>query len=671
MRENVRSATLGVEHLDVKTIRIPTVFGERDVLRAVTALPGVKTVGEASSGFNVRGGATDQNLILFNGGTVYNPTHLFGFFSAFNPEVVKDIELYKSSIPARYGGRISSALEINGREGSREKFTGSASLGLLTSQLTLEGPLPGGKTSYLAGGRTTYSDWILKQLPEKSGYRDGNAGFYDLNATISHKFSNYDHLTAYGYFSRDRFSFHTDEHYAYRNASAAVKWRHIFGPQLLATLSGGFDHYGYSTQNTEVPANAYRLSFGINQYYTRLDFTRHAGQHTLDFGLNSLLYNLNPGHYAPHGPESLVVNDLMQQEKALESAIYAGDRWDITPRLSADLGLRYTLYSAIGPRTGNRYEDGALPSLSTVSGTLNAPEGNFYQTYHGPELRISARYRLAEGFSVKAGYNTMRQHIHKLSNTTIMAPTDTWKLSDANIRPQTGSQTAAGLYATFPPLLLETSLEAYYKTMNDYLDYRSGAKLLMNRHIETDVLNTQGRAYGIELTLRKTAGKLSGWLSYSYSRTLLRQHDPRITDPVNSGQWYPADYDKPHDVKFAGNYKFTQRYSLSANCDYSTGRPVSLPVSKHYYAGGEFVYFSERNRYRIPDFFRIDLALNIEPTHHLTALTHSTLSLGVYNITGRHNAYSVYYLSEDGTLKGYQLSIFGVPIPYISYNIKF
>jgi hypothetical protein len=672
MRENVRGTTLGVERLEVKAIKnIPTVFGERDIMRIVISLPGVKTVGEASSGFNVRGGATDQNLILFNGGTIYNPAHLFGFFSAINPEVVQDMELFKSSIPAKYGGRISSALEINGREGNKEKFVGSASLGLLTSQLTLEGPLPGGKTSYLVGGRTTYSDWILKQLPEKSGYRDGNAGFYDLNASLAHKFSNYDNLTVNGYFSRDRFSFNRGEQYAYRNANAALKWRHIFSPGLLAALSGGYDHYDYTSQNTEIPANAYRLSFGVDQYYARLDFTGYAGQHTADFGLSGLLYNLNPGHYAPLGGESLVTDNRMQREHALESAVYVADRWEISRRLSLDLGLRYTVYNALGPRTFNRYEEDLLPSLATITHTETAGERSVYRTYHGPELRLSARYELADGFSFKAGYNTMRQNIHKLSNTTIMAPTDTWKLSDANIRPQTGSQSTAGLYGNFPALLLETSVEAYYKTMNDYLDYRSGAELLMNHHIETDVVNTEGKAYGIELMLRKTAGKLNGWVSYSYSRTLLRQHDPRITIPVNNGNWYPADYDKPHDVKLVGNYKFTQRYSMSVNCDYSTGRPVSLPVSKHYYAGGEFVYFSERNQYRIPDFFRLDFAVNIEPSHHLTNLTHSSVSIGVYNVTGRKNVYSVYYVSEEGRLRSYQLAIFGVPIPYVSYNIRF
>ena len=670
--ENVRSTTMGVERLKIKDIKnIPTAFGEVDIIRAVLSLPGVKAVGEASSGFNVRGGSTDQNLILFNDGTIYNPTHLFGFFSAFNPDLIKDMELFKSSIPAKYGGRISSVLDITTREGNKKEFKGSASLGLLTSRLTIEGPLFSEKTSYILGGRTTYSDWILKKLPEESGYNDGNAGFYDLNATVSHKFDEYNNLYLTGYFSRDRFRFDANERYSYQNANASAKWRHIFSPKLTGVLTGGYDHYDYGTKDTENPVNAYNLSFGINQYYGKADFTWYFDdKHTFDFGASSLFYNLTPGEYLPSGAESLVVEDRIQKEKAVESGIYIGDRWDLTPNFSVNAGARYSMFNVLGPRTYNLYENQYLPSPTTIVETITKDKGIF-KTYHGPELRLSARYEFQDGLSIKAGYNTMRQNIHKLSNTTIMSPTDTWKLSDTNIKPQTGSQLALGIYKNFAHNTIETSIETYYKTMNNYLDYRNGAELLMNHTIETDVLNTQGRAYGVELMVKKTQGMLNGWISYTYSRTELKQKDKRIADPVNGGDWYPADYDKPHDIKFVGNYKFTHRFSFSLNCDYSTGRPITLPVSKYNYAGGEFVYFSDRNKYRIPDFFRMDVSFNIEPSHHLTLLTHSTISFGCYNITGRDNAYSVYYVSENGKMRGYKLAIFGSPIPYISYNIKF
>jgi outer membrane cobalamin receptor len=671
--ERIRTATIGVERLEIKDMKnIPTAFGEVDIMKVVLSLPGVKSVGEASSGFNVRGGATDQNLILFNGGTVYNPTHLFGFFSAFNPDLIQDMELYKSSIPPQYGGRISSVLEVGGRKGNKKKFQGSASLGLLTSRLTLEGPLKVDKTSVLAGLRTTYSDWILKSLPEKSGYSDGNAGFYDANLSIDHRFDDRNSLYADGYFSRDRFSFDAFDKYTYRNATASLAWRHIFNDKLTGSFSAGYDHYDYMTQDVTNPAEAYSLSFGIEQQYAQANFTRYiSDNHTLDVGFSGLYYNLNPGTYLPEGDSSLVTPNHMQREKAIESALYAGHRWDVTPQLSIHTGLRYSLFGALGPRTYNLYEAGALPSPATLTATETKAGGALFKTYQGPEYRISARYAFTGDLSVKAGVNTMRQYIHKLSNTTIMSPTDTWKLSDANVRPQEGMQIAAGLYKNFANHTIETSIEMYYKTMDNYPDYRKGAELLMNPHIETDILSVQGRAYGVELMVKKTQGKLNGWASYTYSRTELRQSDPAIPSPVNNGQWYPADFDKPHDFKLAGNYKFTQRFSLSMNCDYSTGRPITLPVSKYQMAGGEFVYYSDRNQYRIPDFFRIDLSINIEPSHHLTLLTHSSFSLGVYNVTGRKNAYSVYYIAEEGQLQGYRLAIFGMPIPYISYNIKF
>ncbi len=668
---NVRNTTLGMERLQVKDIKnIPTAFGEVDILRVVMSLPGVKAVGEASSGFNVRGGATDQNLILFNDGTIYNPTHLFGFFSAFNSDVVKDMELYKSSIPAKYGGRISSILDINGREGNKKEFQGSASIGLLTSRLTLEGPLFGDKTSYIVAGRTTYSDWILNELPENSGYKDGTAGFYDLNATVNHRFDERNNLYVNGYYSADRFSFNAFEKYTYRNANSSVKWRHIFSNRFTGVFTGGYDHYDYNTRNTENPATAFKLQFGINQYFGKGDFVWYVNdKHTIDFGLNSIYYDLNPGEYIPDTEESLVKEERMQREKALESALYVGDRWEVSPSLSLNAGIRLSLFNAMGPRTFNRYEAGMLPSIESVAETVT--EEGVFKTYVGPEFRLSARYAFTEDFSVKAGFNTMRQYIHKLSNTTIMSPTDTWKLSDANIKPQTGQQASVGLYRNFAHNTIEASVEGYYKTMSDYLDYRNGAELLMNPHIETDVLNTDGRAYGIEFMLKKTQGKLNGWVSYTYSRTELRQNNPLIIDPVNKGDWYPADFDKPHDIKFVGNFKFTHRFSFSLNCDYSTGRPITLPVSKYNYAGGQFVYYSDRNQYRIPDFFRVDASFNIEPSHHLTLLTHSAISFGVYNLTGRNNAYSVYYITEKGRLQGYKLAIFGVPVPFVSYNIKF
>jgi hypothetical protein len=668
--DNIRTTMLGVERLLIRDIKnIPTVFGESDILRVVMALPGVKSVGEVSSGYNVRGGATDQNLILFNDGTIYNPTHLFGVFSAFNPDVVQDMDFYKSSIPAKYGGRISSVLDIRSREGNREKLRGSASIGLLTSRLSLEGPLFSDKTTFLLGGRTTYSDWLLKQIPEGSGgYNNGKGGFLDLNASLAHHFSDRSHLYADGYFSRDYFAFNTYENYAYRNINASAKWRYFFTPGFTGTLTGGYDHYDYRMENTEDSIAAYRLDFKMNQLFGKLDFTASPKEgHHLSFGVSAVRYDFHPGNCLPGNAGSLLIEDRLPRERALESAVYLGDEWEVTSRLSLNAGIRYSLFNVLGPRTYRTYDPGELPGEETV---LSTESGNgVIKTYGGPEYRFSARYAFSDEMSVKAGVNTMRQYIHKVSNTTIMSPTDIWKLSDMHILPQNGMQVATGLFRNFSGF--ETSVELYYKTMNNYMDYRPGAELMMNHHLETDVVSTEGKSYGMEWMLKKMQGKLNGWVSYTFSRTLLRQSDPRIVYPVNGGRWYPADFDKPHEFKFAGNYKFTQRYSVSLNCDYSTGRPVTLPVAKYQHAGGQYVYYTERNRLRVPDFFRIDLSFNVEPSHHLTRLLHSSITFGVYNLTGRNNAYSIYYVSDRSVVKGYKLAIFGVPLPYVSYNVKF
>ena len=672
--EAVKSTTLGMEKITPSLLKnIPTAMGEVDVLKMIQALPGVKTVGEASTGFNVRGGATDQNLMLLNGGTIYNPNHLFGFFTAFNSDMVSNVEIYKSSIPSQYGGRISSVLNITGKEANKEKFVGVAGIGLLTSKLNLEIPLWKGRTSLLLSGRTTYSDWILGMLPEKSGYKDGKAGFYDVGATLSHSFNERNKLNVYGYYSRDRFSFNDNEKYAYGNMNVSAHLRSFINDQLTGNFSVGYDHYDYLNDETIDANQAARLTFGINQFFAKGNFNLDLDKHRLNFGASTILYNICPGTYEPLGKESLIAFDELQKEKALESAVYVGDEWEISPKFSLNAGIRYSMFNALGPREYYTYQRGKLPSESTIADTVNVTGNKILRTYHSPEFRFSGRYAFNDDFSVKAGFNTMRQYIHKVSNTSIMSPTDIWKLSDANIKPQKGWQLAGGFYYNTSDRMWEFSLEGYYKKMKDYLDYRSGAKLLMNHHLEMDVINTEGYAYGVEFEVKKTKGKLNGWMNYTYSRTFLRQNDNRIANPINKGDWYPTEYDKPHDFKFVGNYKFTRRYSLSLNLDYSTGRPTTVPAGQYYDKKLETyqVFYTVRNSYRVPDYFRVDLSFNVEASHHLTLATHSSISFGVYNLTGRKNVYSIYYVVEDKKIQGYKMSIFGVPIPFVTYNIKF
>ena len=651
---------------------IPSAFGESDIMKIVLTLPGVTTVGEASSGYNVRGGATDQNLILFNGGTVYNPSHLFGLFTSFNSDAVENVELFKSSIPVEYGGRISSVLNVTSKEANMQKLTGTASIGVLTSKANIEIPIVKEHVSLLLNGRTTYSDWILKQLPEDSGYKNGTANFYDFGGVLTWKLSTMHRLKVYGYWSNDKFSFSSQDEYGYQNRNVSAEWRSILNEHLTATLSAGLDHYDYFNEDRNTPSMAGRLSFGIDQLWAKLHFRhRLSEKQVLNYGLSTQHYNVQAGKYEPVGEQSRITTDELQKEKALESAAYIDYERSLTDKLSVSAGLRYSMFNALGPRDVNYYEDGELPSEGTLLETR--PETGIIKTYHAPELRLSVRYALQENLSLKAGFNTMHQYIHKVSNTSIMSPTDIWKLSDLNIKPQNGWQVAAGIYHETPNKQYEFSAEAYYKRCSDYLNYRSSAVLLMNHNLETDVISTKGQAYGLELQAKKPTGKLNGWISYTYSRSLLCQDDKRVAMPLNNGDWYPSEYDRPHDIKAVLNYKLTERYSFSSNFNYATGRPTTLPAGKYYDSQHwRFMpYYTDRNKYRIPDYMRLDLAFNIEPTHKLTTFLHTSFSIGVYNALARRNAYNIYYVSEEDEIKGYKLSVFGTAIPYVSLNIRF
>ena len=639
-----RDAKMGIERVRMEVInKIPSAFGEGDIIKAVLTLPGVKSVGEASSGFNVRGGSTDQNLILFNDGTIYNPTHLFGIFSAFNPDIISEVELYKSSIPAEFGGRISSVLDVRNREGNSNKIAGSMGIGLLTGRFHLEGPLNKGKTTFLVGARTTYSNWLLNLLPKSSEYAGGKASFSDINASVTHKLNEANTLHGYLYWSRDGFEFSRDPAFRYANLNASVKWRSRLGSRLNLTAVAGYDRYGARLENSlgHNQMSGYLVDTEINQGFAKATF-RYAAtdSHDLTFGLHATYYNLQPGAMAPlYEGESLVRTWALDTQQAVEPALFASDSWTVTSKLTLEGGVR-------------------------LSGLLALNPAKFYLN---PEFRLSGKYSFRDNLSVKAGFNTMSQQIHLISNTSSISPIDTWQLSTDRIRPQTGWQAASGLYWSVANGTIDLTLEAYYKRTAHQLDYKSGATTLMNEHLADDLVETYGKAYGVELMAKKTSGKLTGWLSYSYSRSLLREMKDRGVETINGGAWYNAPHDKPHEVKLTGNYKFTHRYSLSANLDYATGRPVTLPIGRFNYGGGWRLAYSQRNTYRIPDYFRLDLAVNIDPGHYLRQFSHMSWTIGVYNVTARKNAYSVFF---NGT-ESYLLSVFAYPIPYINLNLKF
>ncbi len=668
---NIRSSQLGVQKIDIRTIRqVPVVFGEADVLRVVMAMPGVKTVGEASTGLNVRGGSADQNLILFNDATIYNPAHFFGMFSAFNPDIIKDVTLYKSSMPARYGGKLSSVLEITSREGNRKKFSGSAGIGLLTSRITLEGPIKKDRSSFIVGARSTYANWMLNLLPAE--YDNSKASFYDVHANVSHTFNSKNDINVSAYASHDRFNLNNDTTYGYDNRNFSLRWKHAFNTKMTGIFSAGSDYYKYQVESSRKPEDGYQLKFDITQYFLRAHFNWYVNNsHTVEYGVNTLRYNLNPGTFRPIGNSSRFDADRIEREQAYESAIYISDKYDLSAAFSIEAGLRYSLFNYVGPRQMYRYAAGVPKSEQSLIDSVQFSAGSNIKTYSAPEFRIALRYSIDENTSVKAAFNSQRQYIHMMSNTAAMAPTDIWKLSDSHIRPQSGRQVSLGLYRNLAKNTIETSLEVYYKQISDYLDYKSGANLIMNHHLETDVIGTKGKAYGIELLVKKSSGKLSGWIGYTWSRILLKQDDPDAGEIISNGRYYPANYDKPHDLTFTGNYKINHRFSLSLNGNYSTGRPITIPVGRYFFSGSYRTLYDDRNAHRIPDYFRADFSMNIEGNHKVKQKTHNSWTIGVYNLTGRRNPYSVYYVSEGGAINGYKLSIFGSAIPFITFNIRF
>src|SRR5688572_14464747 len=524
-RVNVNRVQMGVERLSIDNIRrVPSVFGEADVLRVITSLPGVKTVGEASTGFNVRGGSADQNLILYNDATIYNPSHFFGMFSAFNPDVIKDLELYKSSIPVKYGGRLASVLDINSREGNKKNLTGSAGIGPVTARLHLEGPIVKDKTSFIFGGRTTYANWLLNFLPPE--YEDSKASFQDLNLGISHRIDSTNNLYLSGYFSNDRFALDSDTTYGYSNMNFSIKWTGSLSNRLSVAVIAGFDQYKYKVIQDEDKDTAFTLHFGVKQLNAKANFVYYLGQkHSFDFGAGTIRYELQPGDYEPYYENSLITPVKIEKEQALESNIYLGHRFSPGNKLSINYGIRFSLFNYLGPKTVTHYAPGLPVTEANAIDTQVYAKGKNIHNYHGPEYRFSLRYLINPDFSVKASYNSLRQYIHMLSNTTAIAPTDIWKLSDPNIRPQQGDQVSLGLYRNFKSNTIETSVEAYYKRIKYYLDFKSGASLLLNHSIETEVLPTRGKAYGLELMIKKPTGKLNGWISYTYARTFLQTPD--------------------------------------------------------------------------------------------------------------------------------------------------
>jgi hypothetical protein len=669
---NVGETSTGKETIDLEASRnIPLVLGERDLLQVAKALPGISSAGEGATGLNVRGGKTDQNLVLLDDAVIYNPTHFFGIFQALNPFTTKGADIYKGSMPVEFGGRLSSVFDIRTRNGNVEKFSGEGSIGPVTGNLALEIPVKKDTSALVVGGRGAYADWILRSLEEES-LNNSEASFFDVIAKYHHRFNDDSEIRATAYFSRDDFSITSDSLYNYTNRLASVRWDHRHSDKTIGALMVANSDYRFGIDFDGQGNTDFDLNYRINE--TELKYklnTRLNDNHSLDYGITSKLYSVNPGSIEPMGGDSNIVPVFIEEEQAIEGALFVGDEIALSDNLSLDLGLRYAFFAALGEGTQRTYFEGQPRNEATVQDTLRYNRGEVVETYGGPEARVSLRYLLAPDFSVKASFNNAYQFVHTLTNNTTVSPIDTWKLSDLNIEPQTGYQASLGFYKNFNDNMYEVSVEGYYKRMDNVLDFKTGADLFLNEHVETEVLQGEGKAYGIEFLIKKNRGKLNGWLGYTYARSLYRFDSQFSEERINGGEFFPSNFDKPHDVSLIANYKLTRRYSFSANFVYQTGRPVTYPIGTFRFNNADFVAFSDRNEFRIPDFYRLDLGINIEGNHRKNKMVHSFWTISVYNVLGRNNPYSVFFVTEDGEVKALQSSIFAIPIPSITYNFKF
>jgi hypothetical protein len=669
---NIEQTIGGVLQIEVKEIKnIPLVLGERDILKVATTLPGITTAGEGASGFNVRGGRTDQNLILLDHAVLYNPSHFFGLFSAINPFTSNSVDIYKGNIPAEYGGRLSSVFDIRTRDGNNQKFSGEASIGPVTGNLTLETPIVKGKSSFLVGGRATYSNWILKSLKEES-LKNSEASFFDAIGKYKHKINENNDLRLMGYYSKDAFNVTLDSLFSYSNRSFSLEWDHKFNENSRGALILTNSQYKFDIEFDENSVNDFNLGYSIDETAFKLKMKYLKGSvHDINYGFSGILYRVEPGNIEPLSEETVVDPILLPKEQGLETAVFVSDDFKITEKLSVNAGIRYSLYAALGRASQRIYENGMPKNENTLIETQEFGENEVIKTYGGPEARVSARYFLTPDLSVKASYNNTYQYVHTLSNNTTASPTDTWKLSDLNIKPQRANQFALGLHKNINEGEYELSLEGYYKRSDNILDYKTGADLLLNETVETNVLQGQGKSYGAELLIRKNYGKLNGWLGYTYARSLIQFNGTVEEERINGGEYFPSNFDKPHDLSLVTNYKFNKRFSLSANFVYQTGRPVTYPIGNYVYEGTEYTFYSDRNKFRIPDYYRLDFSFNIEGNHKIKKLAHSFWNISIYNVLGRNNPYSVFFVTEAGQIKAYKSSIFSIPIPTITYNFKF
>lgn len=678
--ENVKGVTAGVNRLAIQEIeRLPAFLGEVDVIKSLQLLPGVSTVGEGSGGFNVRGGKTDQNLILLNEGIIFNASHVLGFFSAFNPGVVEDFSLYKGFIPAQYGGRISSVLQVNMKEGNNEKIKVDAGLGIISSRLVVDGPITD-NTSFVLGGRTSYSDWVLQTVRDLD-IKNSEVSFSDLNAIITHRFTN-DHKLQLSYYrSKDFFQFSDQFGFDWDTNLFSAKYEGFLSPSLKAETSLVQGFYNSSRFDPE-GVDAALVENGIEYLQGKQNFIYTPtfwDMHTFNLGVQYHQYRIQPETSDPQTPESGIIPETIGKENGRELSVYINDEVELNDRITVSVGLRYTYFQNYGPYQVFQYADPTAPSVPTIIDTVQYASGDVIQSYDGLEPRAALKFELTPNSSIKLSYNRLNQYIHTVSNTTAQSPVDLWQPSNTYIPPQRSDNFSIGFFQNLNDNQWELSFDLFYKNSKNLLEYKDFADLLLNEHLETDLLSGDGRAWGSEVFVKKNYGKWSGWMSYTYSRTQLRINDDNPELRINRGEWFPTNFDRPHNLSLVSKLKVGKESTFDANFTYQSGRPTNAIVSAYQIGVQPVPHFSERNQFRIPDYIRLDIALtaadNIwkferkKPKKYEESMTFS-----IYNVLGRNNAYSVFFVRPEGTTglpKAHKFTVLGNALPAITYNIKF
>jgi len=672
---NVREVSMSVNKLDITTIKsMPTLLGEVEIIRSLQLLPGVNSVGEGATGFNVRGGSIDQNLILLDEAPVYNSSHLFGFFSVFNPDAVKDVKLYKGGIPSRYGGRLSSILDVRMKEGNKKKLNINGGVGFIFSRLSVEAPIIKDKSSLIVAARRSYIDVLAKPFLSES--LDGSElNFYDLTLKTNYDINDKNRLFISGYFGRDNFGFGDQAGFNWGNKTGTIRWNHLFSERLFSNLTFYFSDYDYQIKFGNDSQNKFDWNASIQNIGVKPEFSFFLKPgNLLKFGGQSILYTFDPGN-AVGVSEGEERDFSLPQKYAMENAVYVENEIDITTTIKANYGLRLSSFTYLGKGTAYEYADGIPGERRYATSATEYDDWESIKTYYNFEPRLSLQMQLSSNNSIKASYNRTTQYIHLVSNTTAATPVDVWTPSTNNIRPSTADQVAFGYFQNLNDNTYELSAEVYYKTMNNLVDYIDGADLLLNQFIEGDLIEGEGKAYGIELMAKKTKGKFNGWLSYTLART------ERQTPGINGGEWYASRFDQLHNLSLTGFYEINDRWTTSANFAFNTGSPTTFPTTRYTIQGFVVPHNAneERNNVRLPNYHRLDLSITRKGKIKEGKRWTGDWVFSVYNVYNRKNAFSIFFAQEDGRIPigssvntdAYRLSVIGSFIPSVSYNFKF